>query len=89
MSIKELSEKLSAISDLNRLEIMEIIWTGGKFCVTDIAGELELSVAVVSHHLNVLSQHGFVTSYKEGKRKCYIPIESDFNKHIKKLIYKV
>ncbi len=85
--MKEISAKLLAIGDKNRLDIMEIIWTGGKFCVTDIAGELELSVAVVSHHLNVLADHGFVKSFKEGKRKCYIPEESHFNNQIKRLIF--
>jgi len=74
--------------DESRLKILCVIFNEDKVCVSDIAGELDLSIASVSHHLQVMSRERLVIPIREGKRICYKLPEGAFIKDLKKFICK-
>lgn len=74
--------------DESRLRILCVIFRENKICVSDIADELNLSVASVSHHLQVMAGEKLVVPIREGKRICYRFPEGAFAKDLKKFICK-
>lgn len=59
-----------AMSDSNRLRIIEMLTIGEK-CGCDLLEELHVTQPTLSHHMKVLADCGLVTSYKEGKWHHY------------------
>ena len=59
-----------AMSDINRLHIIEMLTTGEK-CGCELLDELQVTQPTLSHHMKVLADCGLVTSYKEGKWHHY------------------
>ncbi len=55
---------LKAISDPLRMQIIEILKDGRK-CASDIADQLPVTSATVSHHLSVLKDAGLISAVKE------------------------
>ena len=74
--------------DESRLEILCVIFNRRNVCVSDIAEELGMSVAIVSHHLQVMAQENLVSPMREGKRVCYQLPDEPFVKDLKKFICK-
>jgi DNA-binding transcriptional ArsR family regulator len=83
-----LAKKLLTVGDENRLKILCVLFNRKKCCVSEIADELKLHIAVVSHHLQTLSETGLLTSAREGKRICYIIKDEKFLKDLKNLVCK-
>ena len=88
MRLNELAKLMRTAGDENRLKILCIIFSKKKVCVSDIAEELGLSVAIVSHHLQVMSKEGLAVPIREGKRICYELPKGEFVKDLKKFICK-
>jgi len=88
MRLNELAKLMRTAGDESRLKILCTIFSKKKVCVSDIAKELDMSVAIVSHHLQVMSQEGLVVSLREGKRICYELPKDPFVKDLKKFICK-
>ena len=88
MRLNELAKLMRVAGDENRLKILCVIFNENKVCVSDIAKDLDLSVAIVSHHLHVMSQEGLVYSIREGKRICYQLPKGPFVRDLKKFICK-
>ena len=86
--IGKLARKLEIIGDTNRLRIMCVIFENRKICVSKIARKLKLSVAVASHHLNVLAKEGILQSSRDGKMICYHLKKESFISELKNLICK-
>jgi rhodanese-related sulfurtransferase/biotin operon repressor len=59
-----------AVSSGRRIEILDVL-ANGERSVESLAGELELSVANTSQHLQVLRQSGLVASRREGTSVIY------------------
>lgn len=59
-----------AMSDINRLRIIEMLTTGEK-CGCDLLDELQVTQPTLSHHMKVLAECGLVSSRKEGKWQHY------------------
>ena len=59
-----------ALSDSNRLHIIEILLNGEK-CGCNLLEELQITQPTLSHHMKVLSECGLVNSRKEGKWTHY------------------
>ncbi len=74
--------------DESRLKILCVIFSKKKVCVSDIAEELGMSVAVTSHHLQVMSKEGLVIAVREGKQTCYGLPKRKFVVDLKKFICK-
>jgi ArsR family transcriptional regulator, lead/cadmium/zinc/bismuth-responsive transcriptional repressor len=88
MHLNELAKLMRVAGDESRLKILCIIFGNKGACVSEIAEELKLSVSIVSHHLQVMSQEGLVISTREGKRICYSIPKDPFVKDLKKFICK-
>ncbi|HLD51336.1 hypothetical protein A3K34_00500 [candidate division WWE3 bacterium RIFOXYC1_FULL_40_10] len=64
-------EKISkALSDKNRLKIIEFLSEGQKN-VSSVADKLNVEENLASHHLRVLSALGFLKSDKKGREVFY------------------
>lgn len=65
-----MSEHLKALSDVNRIRILEIL-VHGEFCVTDLVRRLEIDQPKVSHHLAILRSAGVIRSRRDGRHINY------------------
>ncbi|MCF7932284.1 MAG: metalloregulator ArsR/SmtB family transcription factor [Acholeplasmataceae bacterium] len=54
-----------ALSDPNRLKIMELLLKG-ETCGCTLIHQLSISQPTLSYHLRILTQSGLVKAYKEG-----------------------
>ena len=88
MRLNELAKLMRTAGDESRLKILCVVFSEKKVCVSDIAKSLSLSVAIVSHHLQVMSKEGLVAPVREGKRICYHLPNKPFVKDLKKFICK-
>lgn len=70
MNREEVAKICKAMSDANRLRILEML-TQGEKCGCHLLEELQVTQPTLSHHMKVLSECGLVSSYKEGKWHHY------------------
>ncbi len=59
-----------ALADPTRQKILEILLQGEK-TVSEIVDEFPLSQPTISHHLELLTRYGLLTSRKDGKQVYY------------------
>lgn len=88
MRLNELAKLMRMAGDESRLRILCVIFSKRKVCVSDIAKDLNMSVAIVSHHLQVMSKDKLVNSIREGKKICYELPKDPFVMDLKKFICK-
>ncbi len=88
MRLNELAKLMRTAGDESRLKILCIIFGKKKVCVSDIAEELNMSVAITSHHLQVMSKEGLVIPVREGKRVCYELPKDKFVMDLKEFVCK-
>ncbi len=86
--IKVLAKKLKTVGDPNRLRILCLIFSGQKMCVSEIAKELKMSVAIVSHHLQALAKENLLLRSREGKNICYLLSKNEVVSDLEKFICK-
>ena len=86
--IEALAKKLKTVGDPNRLKIICLIFDGEERCVSDIAKELKMSVAIVSHHLQSLAKEGLLKRGRDGKNICYLLSKNELTSDLKKFICK-
>ncbi len=67
---EENSKILKALSDPNRLRIIDILSCGEK-CACDLLEDFEFTQPTLSHHMKVLTESGLVLSRKEGISNYY------------------
>lgn len=70
MTREEVAIICKAMSDANRLRILEMLTTGEK-CGCELLEELQVTQPTLSHHMKVLSDCGLVYSRKDGKWQHY------------------
>jgi len=61
---------IKALSDSNRLKIIDILSCGEK-CACDILEFFDFTQPTLSHHMKVLSECGIVTTRKKGQWNYY------------------
>ena len=66
----ELRRLFKELSDPIQYEAVQALRTS-ELCVTDVAEHLQVSVAVASHRLRSLAQHGYATKVKRGRYVYY------------------
>jgi DNA-binding transcriptional ArsR family regulator len=88
MHLNELAKLMRTAGDESRLKILCVIFSKKKVCVSDMAKDLDMSIAIVSHHLQALSREGLVVPMREGKKICYKLPLNPFVKDLKKFICK-
>lgn len=59
-----------ALSDDNRLEIIELLMDGAK-CGCELLAALGIGQSTLSHHMHILCEAGLVDACKEGKWMHY------------------
>ena len=64
------SQRLRALAEPHRLAILNLLFTGPKH-VWELNDSLNLEQSLLSHHLKVLRQQGFVQSRRDGKAVLY------------------
>ena len=70
MTREEVANICKAMSDSNRLRIIEML-TQGERCACNLLKELKVTQPTLSHHMKVLSDCGLVRFYKDGKWQHY------------------
>jgi len=88
MRLNELAKLMRTAGDESRLKILCVIFNEKNICVSEIAMNLNLSVAIVSHHLQVMSKEGLVVPVRAGKKICYELPKEPFINDLKKFICK-
>ena len=76
-----------ALSDSNRLEIVQMLSEGEK-CGCKLLERFEITQPTLSHHMKILVEAGMVNDRKEGKWHYYslnTQTFSSFKKYIEKL----
>lgn len=64
------SQRLKVLAEPHRLAILKLLFTGPKH-VWELNQSLNLEQSLLSHHLKVLRQQGFVQSRRSGKAVIY------------------
>ena len=88
MHLNELAKIMRTVGDESRLKILCVIFNENKICVSDIAKKLDMSVAIVSHHLQVMSREDLLVPVRDGKNVCYGLTKGPFISDLKKFICK-
>ena len=70
MTRDEVAMICKAMSDSNRLRIIEML-TSGEKCGCELLEDLQVSQPTLSHHMKVLSECGLVSSRIQGKWHHY------------------
>ena len=74
--IKKYVGRFRAMADENRLRILKML-IDGETCGCTMIGKLPISQPTLSYHLNILTQSGLATAYKEGTwRKHHVNLKA-------------
>jgi ArsR family transcriptional regulator len=76
---EENAKIIKALSDANRLKIIDILSCGEK-CACDILAEFDFTQPTLSHHMKVLMDCGIVECRKEGLWSYYTLHNTNCNK---------
>ena len=68
--IQEMAVIFKALSDENRIRILEMLRSGEK-CACKLLEELNITQPTLSHHMKILCDCGLVNGRKEGKWMHY------------------
>lgn len=79
--INEISRKLSAIADTNRLNVLKYIAGKGEACSQDILKDLGFSQSAVSRHLQQLSATGILSERRQISAK-YFRVNGDYLRNV-------
>ena len=70
MDLSEVSLLCKALSDLNRLRIIQCL-TCGEQCGCELLEQMRITQPTLSHHMKILCDAGLVLGRKEGKWNHY------------------
>lgn len=88
MNYDQLAKIFKALSDKNRVKIVDLL-SGGEKCACDLLEEFDFSQPTLSHHMKVLIEAGIVVARKSGKWQHYslnIDFIDSFDDKIKSLL---
>lgn len=84
--IEQKARLLSIASDPTRLLIFCYLFHQKEACVSDIADSIKMSVAVISHHLQLMRDNGLCESQRDGQRVCYRLSKHSFNRYLQRYL---
>jgi len=70
-ALNEAAECLRILAHPNRLQIVQMLLTGKKYSVNDIAEACDLAQPTTSDHLRLMQRCGFLSSVKDGRTVYY------------------
>lgn len=87
MAKPDLSDMFKALGDKTRFRLMKLLVERNNICVSELAEEVNISVAGVSQQLKVLEQAHLIERCRDGQKICYaVDSQSKTNKEILKLL---
>ncbi len=75
-SLAMAAECLKAIAHPSRLQIVQLLLTGKRYSVNELAEICELTQPSASDHLRLMQRCGFLTSTREGRTVYYEILET-------------
>lgn len=88
MHLNDIAKIMRTTGDENRLKILCIFFSEKNICVSDMAEKMNMSVAIISHHLKVLAKDKIIFPIRDGKRICYQLSKEKFVNDLKRFICK-
>ncbi len=86
-SDSKLISALSALGDSTRLRLVKLLLKPEEMCVSELADNVNISVAGTSQQLKVLENAGIITRYRIGQKICYqLDRQAPINKQLIKII---
>ncbi len=70
-ALTEAAECLRALAHPSRLQIVQLLLTGQKYSVSELAEACDLSQPATSDHLRLMQRCGFLMSQREGRTVYY------------------
>jgi DNA-binding transcriptional ArsR family regulator len=71
LTAEQRAKIFKALADPHRLEIVDALAAGGSMCGTELAEQLDVSIALLCHHWDVLIDAGLVRKQRVGQlRVC-------------------
>ena len=83
-----LARRLKVLGEPARMRILCFLFADAPVCVTSIAAEAGISVAIGSPHRRVLAKEGLLEPVRDGKQVCYRLTTHPFTEDIKRLVCK-
>lgn len=86
---KELAYKaklLKLAGEEARIRILCVLMERPGRCVSDISERLNMSVAAVSHHLQLMQRGGLLKASRNGKQMCYQLERGKLFSHLRQFI---
>lgn len=86
---KDLAKKariLELAGDETRIRILCTLFEHQNICVSDLAKSLNMSIASISHHLQLLQDNELVSSVRKGKNICYSLNKTPLIKYVRQFI---
>lgn len=77
---------LALAGDETRIRILHLMLNQKEACVTDVARGLNMSLACVSHHLQLLKDAGLVKTTRKGNNICYALNKNSATETLKKIL---
>jgi len=77
MSTEERARVFKALSDPRRIELLDALADHGPQCGTELADRLGISVALLSHHWEVLCDAGLIAKSRVGQLRYCSLVASD------------
>lgn len=84
--LEEKAKMLSLAGDPTRIRIFCFMFEHKEACVSDIASALDMSVAAISHHLQLMKENGLFDTERVGQTICYSLVHTPFTKQLKKIV---
>lgn len=75
-ALSQAAECLKTLAHPHRLQIVQILMSGDRITVTELAESCELSQPTMSEHLRLMQRCGFLSSEREGRTVYYKISES-------------
>lgn len=63
---KETAQKLKALADETRLEIIDMLRGGGELCACKIQESFHITQPTLSYHMKILTECGLVSGRRDG-----------------------
>jgi DNA-binding transcriptional ArsR family regulator len=70
-ALAQAAECLKTLAHPHRLQIVQILQTGDRISVNELAEACELSQPTMSEHLRLMQRCGFLSSEREGRTVYY------------------
>lgn len=86
-SLTKKARLLELAGNSTRILILCFMYKYKEACVSDIAKSLNMSIASISHHLQMMRDNGFFKTKRMGNNICYQLINSDEILYLKKIIF--